>query len=201
MIQIRTSPIRRAAATAAVLAAAGGLLAIGCGGDTETTTTTTAATLASSSEASETTTTSTPEEATTVAEDTALEPAATASATVNQAGDRYGLDLSVYPLERQGDLSLLRMTLEVRGKGSLLFNELGATGADYDLSGVTLIADGKRYLVATDSADACACSEFSGLYSGTYELSAIVAAPPEEIDEVTLQFPGLFGAITALPVS
>lgn len=200
MIQIRTSPLRRAMPAAVALAAAG-LLVSGCGQGGETTTTT-AATLASSSEASETTTTSATGEAITAAEGIPEEPAITVSATPTQTGDRYPMELSIYPLERQGDLSLLRMTLQVGGNGSgFLLDQLGALRGDYDLSGITLIADGKRYLVATDSADECACSEFSSLTRGTYELSAVFAAPPEEIDEVTLQFPELFTPVSHLPVS
>lgn len=126
---------------------------------------------------------------------------ATVSATPSVNGTEYPMELSVFPLERQGDLLLLRMSLEVKGGDGYLMTELGQGAGDYDASGIQLLAGGEIYEVLKNGDDECVCTKFSTLDPGTYNVNATFPAPAADVTEATVAFPGLFDTVSSVPIT
>jgi hypothetical protein len=128
----------------------------------------------------------------------------------------YQLRVDMYPVERRGTLADLNFTLTmVKGDDPddrLQISDLFADG-NYDsvdsgghsIDGVRLLdgANGKVHLPASDGNGACLCTrDLSGTFleaGDSVVLSAIYAAPPEDVTAVSVQVPK-FGTFTDVPV-
>lgn len=128
----------------------------------------------------------------------------------------YQLRVDMFPVERRDTLADLNFTLTmVKGEGAddrLQVSDLFADG-NYDsvdttgfaIDGVRLLdgTNGKVHLAASDGNGACLCTrDLSSTFlaaGDTLVLSATYAAPPEDVDAVSVQVPK-FGTFTDVPV-
>jgi hypothetical protein len=140
------------------------------------------------------------------------EPVATRKASVNG----YQMRVDMYPVERRGSLADLNFTLtmvkaedpddELQVSNLLSdgnYDSVDSTG--FAIDGVRLLdgANSKVHLAASDGNGACLCTrDLSGTFleaGDSIVLSATYAAPPEDVEAVSVQVPK-FGTFTDVPV-
>lgn len=128
-------------------------------------------------------------------------PAATRQATK----ENVAYTLAVYPLVRDGQLATLtyRLTVDAlpEGKDNVFPHTLVGTNSWND--GTTLVdsTNNKVYLPARDVEGDCLCSDVNRvmLAGETQTMTAVYAAPPEDISSVDLIVP-TFGSVPGVPV-
>lgn len=125
--------------------------------------------------------------------------------------------LEITDLRRTGDHVTVELVIVTDGRAST--SEAFAAQQDYptvldgeaglnsprrrSVSGVKLVDvdNGKEHLVLRNSEGSCLCTSFqdSGADEGRYPHSAQFAAPPEDVDSMTVQVP-LFPAVDNVPL-
>jgi hypothetical protein len=138
------------------------------------------------------------------------------AATRTGSADGQKVSLQVWPVKRSGSTAVLNfaMTVDPAAKQAVSLFELfgdansdtGNNNSGASVDGVKLVdtENSKLYLVASDGAGNCVCTNtFSGASAQAGEvvnMSATFAAPPEDVTTVSVTVP-TFGTFTDVPVS
>jgi hypothetical protein len=137
------------------------------------------------------------------------------AATRTGSADGQKVSLQVWPVQRSGSTAVLNfaMTVDPAAKQAVSLFELfgdansdtGNNNSGASVDGVKLVdtENSKLYLVASDGAGNCVCTNtFSGASAQAGEvvtMSATFAAPPEDVTSVSVTVP-TFGTFTDVPV-